>query len=150
MRSLQFICLLFFFSHIGLSQSSNLPTVECNVNRISANRFSINFTLTLVEGTRVISPFSLDTCWAKVNIQFNEQEGVRWVNEMTESPVSKEEWDPIQECTVRFNRNRVTYKWVIERTSPKINTLNGTIEYMLVDDEKAVYPEPKPFVVQLD
>lgn len=58
----------------------------------------------------VISPFSKDTIYGHLELALNENEYLTLANKLSESPLAKEEFDPILETQVRFVKTNTRYQ----------------------------------------
>lgn len=85
----------------------------------------------LNNGSYVISPFSKDTIYGHVNLSLKESELITLVGAVSESPISKEEYDPILETQVKFVRTNTRYKQEIKLETKNDFELGGAFWFLL-------------------
>ncbi len=74
------------------------------------NNPSLLVHLILNNGSYVVSPFSKDSIYGQVELVLHKNEFIELSNEISESPITKEEFDPILELHVRFVRTNTRYQ----------------------------------------
>lgn len=140
MRKVLILLLLLSANSLCNAQIIDHTKIEYQIKKISKNKYTVSFIMTFSDDQRIISPFSEDSFWYKTSITYLDSSNITIIGPLTESPESKEEFDPISEENVRFNRKHVTFTQTIQIIGHNNFTVNGQIEYMIITDEYALPP----------
>ncbi len=101
------------------------------INEKGGNKFELMTTIELKDGDFIISPFSTDGFYGKVDFSFEKRTGISLDSDFLENPIFKEEMDTIINKPVRFVRETVNYFHSFQVDTKKDFDVNGLIWLVL-------------------
>ncbi len=118
--------------------------IALEIDQLENDQYNLVASITLDEGTFIISPFSEDGVYGNFSLSLAENSHLSTDHTLLEIPASVEELDPIVNKLVKFVRVNTTYKQHLEVNTEKDFEVAGLIEFVF---EPSCVPYDVAFVL---
>lgn len=114
--------------HSGIDDSFD---IILQIDKITDEHYRLSATIELDSGTYIISPFSRDGFYSYFDMVISDNSALITQGDLSETPVSVEEYDDIIDLPVRLVRETTTYTQKLKVVSKDDFEVSGLVEFLL-------------------